>query len=388
MRKLLLLVGAFVFVDSLFFAALTPLLPEYAERLDLSKAEAGVLAGAYATGAFVGALPGGLSAARLGVRPTVLLGLAGMTVTTLAFGLLDDYALLLTARFLQGVASSFTWTAGLAWLVAAAPAGRRGELIGSAMAAAIGGALLGPVLGGIASIVGTGWAFGSVAVLGAVLAVWTWMTPAVPPAPPQPLSALWRAAGSRRVLAASWFVLLPALLFGVLGVLAPLRLDELGLGAVAIGATWLVAASFEAALSPLLGRLSDRRGRLLPLRIGLVASAAVAVTIPWLASAWLLVPAVVLAAMAFGSFWAPGMSLLADEAERAGLEHAFAFALVSMAWAPGAAGGAALGGALADATADWVPYLLLAAACVASLAALAGRGQRRTTNSLEPSSLP
>ncbi|HSL64299.1 MAG TPA: MFS transporter, partial [Gaiellaceae bacterium] len=257
MRKLLLLVGAFVFVDSLFFAALTPLLPEYAERLDLSKAEAGVLAGAYATGAFVGALPGGLSAARLGVRPTVLLGLAGMTVTTLAFGLLDDYALLLTARFLQGVASSFTWTAGLAWLVAAAPAGRRGELIGSAMAAAIGGALLGPVLGGIASIVGTGWAFGSVAVLGAVLAVWTWMTPAVPPPPPQPLSALWRAAGSRRVLAASWFVLLPALLFGVLGVLAPLRLDELGLGAVAIGATWLVAASFEAVLSPLLGRLSD-----------------------------------------------------------------------------------------------------------------------------------
>ena len=35
-RKLLLLVGAVVFVDSVFFAALTPLLPELADRLDLS----------------------------------------------------------------------------------------------------------------------------------------------------------------------------------------------------------------------------------------------------------------------------------------------------------------------------------------------------------------
>src|ERR671923_55129 len=49
-RKLLLLVGAVVFVDSVFFAALTPLLPELAGDLDLSKAEAGALAGAYAFG--------------------------------------------------------------------------------------------------------------------------------------------------------------------------------------------------------------------------------------------------------------------------------------------------------------------------------------------------
>lgn len=386
-RKLLLLVGAFVFVDSLFFAALTPLLPDYSDDLGLSKAEAGVLAGAYAAGAFVGAVPGGLSAARLGVKPTVLLGLAGMTATTLAFGLLSHYELLVGARFLQGVASSFTWTAGLAWLVAAAPASRRGELIGSAMAAAIGGALFGPVLGGIASVVGTDWAFGSVAVLGAALAVWTWVTPGVPPSPPQPLSLLGRSLADRRILGAAWFVLLPALLFGVLGVLGPLRLDELGFGAVAIGATWLTAAALEAVLAPVLGRLSDRRGRLVPLRAGLLASAAIAATIPWLESPWALAIAVVLAAMAYGSFWAPGMSLLADRAEAAGLDHAYAFALVSMAWAPGAAGGAAIGAALADATSDWVPYVVLAGACLVTFAALRGT-QRGTTKSLEPSSFP
>ncbi len=40
MRRLLLLVGAIVFVDTMFFAALTPLLPEYADDLGLSKAGA------------------------------------------------------------------------------------------------------------------------------------------------------------------------------------------------------------------------------------------------------------------------------------------------------------------------------------------------------------
>ena len=44
MRRLLILVGAIVFVDTLFFAALTPLLPHYVDELGLSKAHAGLLA--------------------------------------------------------------------------------------------------------------------------------------------------------------------------------------------------------------------------------------------------------------------------------------------------------------------------------------------------------
>ena len=50
MRRVLLLVGSIVFVDTLFFAALTPLLPHYADELGLGKAGAGVLAAAYPAG--------------------------------------------------------------------------------------------------------------------------------------------------------------------------------------------------------------------------------------------------------------------------------------------------------------------------------------------------
>lgn len=373
MRRLLLLVGAIVFVDTMFFAALTPLLPQYADDLGLSKAGAGLLAASYALGALVGGIPGGISAARFGVRPTVLVGLTGMAITTVTFGFADSIWLLDTARFLQGVSSSFSWTASLAWLVAAAPPERRGETIGAAMGAAIVGALFGPVLGGIASVTGTRPAFASVAVLATALGVWAWRTPAFTPAHPQPFGRLVGALRDRGVVASIWFVLVPALLFGALNVLGPLRLDVLGLSALAIGATWLVAASFEAGLSPLIGRFSDRRGRLAPLRWGLVGSAAATAALPWIDRGWLLAAAIVLAACAFGSFWTPSMSLLADRAEAIGLDYAYGFALINLAWAPGAAAGSALGGAAARATSDAAVYLTLSALCVATLLVLAPR---------------
>ena len=50
MRRLLFLTGAIILVDTLFFAALTPLLPHYADTLGLGKAGAGVLAAAYLVG--------------------------------------------------------------------------------------------------------------------------------------------------------------------------------------------------------------------------------------------------------------------------------------------------------------------------------------------------
>ncbi len=370
MRKLLLLVGAIVFVDTMFFAALTPLLPDYSERLDLSKAGAGVLAAAYPAGAFAGGIPGALAAVRLGIKPTIMLGLAGMAVTTLVFGFADSVWLLDGARFLQGCASAFSWTAAMAWIVAAAPAARRGEALGAAMGAAIFGALFGPAIGAAASFVGTAAAFSSVALLAAALAVWALRTPPPPRRAPQPLRALFSALRHRSVLAGVWFVALPALLFGVLSVLAPLRLDVLGLGAAAIGATFLVSAGCEAALAPLYGRLTDRRGALLVIRGGLVGSVVMAAALPWLGHRWLLAGGIVLAACAFGTFWTPAMSFLAARAESLGLDHAYGLSLTNLAWAPGAALGAAGGGALARATTDALPYLALAFLCLLTLGSL------------------
>ena len=377
MRRLLLLVGAIVFVDTMFFAALTPLLPHYVHTLHLSKAGAGVLQAMYPAGALVAGLPSGIAAARLGVKPTVLTGLTLLAATTVAFGLADSAWALDSARFVQGASSAFTWTGGLAWLVAASSPGRRGQLIGAAFGVAIAGAMFGPVLGAVASYTGTAPAFGTVGAAALVLAAAAWTTPAAAPGEPQPLRMLFRALTVRKIRIGVWLTLLPALLFGNLSVLAPLRLSELGWGAAAVGATYLVSAAIEAAWSPALGRVSDRYGRFLPLRAALIASAVVAALLPWPGNAWLLAFFVVCGGLAFGSFWTPALSMVTDEAERFGLDYGYAFALVNIAWAPGQAGGAAIGGTLASATSDAVPYLGLTALCVLTFIALAS--YRETT---------
>jgi MFS family permease len=368
MRRLLLLVGAIVLVDTMFFAALTPLLPHYVDKFDLGKAGAGVLQAMYPIGALVAGIPSGIAAARFGVRRTVMIGLTLLAITTVVFGLASSVWLLFLARFLQGVSSAFSWTGGLAWLVAAAPAGQRGRLIGSAFGAAIAGALFGPVLGAIASFTGTAPAFGVVAGLAVVLAAAAASTPSTPPERPQPLRMLGHALRfDRRIQAGVWLCLLPALLFGTLSVLAPLRLSDLGWGAVAVGGTYLVSAGLEAAWAPVLGRISDQVGRFRPLQAALLSSGVVAALLPWPHNAWVLAFLVVCAGFAFGSFWTPAMSMVTDTAEQRGLDYGYAFALVNLAWAPGQAGGAAIGGALASATSDAVAYISLAVLCLLTL---------------------
>ncbi len=329
-----------------------------------------MLAAAYPAGAFAGGIPSGVVAARLGVKPTVIVGLVCLAVTSTAFGLAETAWQLDAARFLQGVSSAFAWTGALAWLVGAAPAERRGALIGSAFGAAIAGALFGPVLGGVASHVGTGKAFASVAVLALALCAWAGATHAARPEEPQPLAALGLALRDRQIQPWIWFVIVPALGFGTLGVLAPLRLSDLGWGSIAISATWLVSAAFEASISPFLGHFSDRHGRLLPIAAGLAASTVVTALLPWPGRPLVLALLVVAAGISFGAFWTPAMSGLSDAAERRGLNYGYAFALVNLAWAPGQAAGAAFGGALAKATSDAVPYLMLSGVCALTLAGL------------------
>jgi MFS family permease len=137
MRRLLLLACAIVFVDTAFYAAITPLLPHFEDEFGLSKSAAGVLVAAYPAGTLAGAIPGGYLAAKAGVRATVLLGLSLMVVSSIAFAFADSLAVLDSARFVQGVGGAASWAGAMAWVASAAPRDRRGEMIGTAMGAAV-----------------------------------------------------------------------------------------------------------------------------------------------------------------------------------------------------------------------------------------------------------
>ena len=374
MRRLLLLASAVVFVDTVFYAAITPLLPTYVEQLDITKSQAGVLAAAYPAGTFLGALPGGWLAARAGVRPTTLVGLALMAVTSVVFAFGESLVVLDTARFVQGVAGAMTWAGALGWLIGESPRERRGELIGSAMGVAIVGSLFGPVLGALAAELGPEAVFSSVGVVAVGLMVWALRTPARLPSPPPRLGALIETVRDRSVQLGIWLMIIPGLMFGTLNVLGPLRLDALGAGTAAIAGCFLAASALEAVVAPVAGRISDRRGRRAPAIVGLASSAVVMALLPWPDVAWQLAVLIVLAAPAIGILWSPAIATMSDGAERHGIEQAIAFAFVNVAWALGQTAGAAGSARLADAAGDRVPFLLLAG--IGALTALALRRGR------------
>jgi len=102
-------------------------------------------------------------------------------------------------------------------------------------------------------------------------------------------------------------------------VLAPLHLAAAGWGATAIGAVWLIGGALEAVESPLIGRLSDRRGALLPVRFALGASALASLALATGARPLLYAPLVVVGGAFYGALFTPAFALIADGAERAGL---------------------------------------------------------------------
>jgi MFS family permease len=359
-RRLLVLASTMVFLDVAFYAAIAPLLPDYVDDFDLSKAEAGILAAAYAVGTLLASLPAGLVATWVGPRRTVIGGLLLLGVSSLLFGFAGEIVLLDLARFAQGVSGALIWAGALTWLITTAPPERRGSVIGTALGTAVAGALVGPVLGAVAAEVGTGAVFGGVLGIAAALAAIASRLPEAGPPERQPLREVGATILSKPVLVATAFVAVPSLTFGAVEVLVPLRIDELGGGHVAIAGGFIAGAAMEAGLAPIAGRYSDRVGRRIPFVVGIGICACAMVGIAAAQALDVVIGSLILGSLGAGICFAPALTTLSETADLSGLHQGFAAGLSNMAWAAGQAAGALAGGAAAGVTGYAVPSLAIA----------------------------
>lgn len=370
-RRLVALCCAVILLDTAFFAVLAPLLPSLKADHALSESQLGVLSGIYAAGVLVFALPGGWFAARFGPRAAVIGGLIAIGIFTPIFGFAEGFWLLDLARFAQGAGGALLWAGAMSWVIVSGPDDRRGALIGTLVAAATVGEMIGAPLGGMAHSLGIEIVFSAVGVLAAVLCLVALRFDAPKISSPQPLSSAISKARDGRLARAVWLLGAASLAFGVVIVILPLRLDLLGGSPLLIAGAFAMGSVIEALLGPRVGHFSDRVGRVLPYRLGALAAGAGIFGVALLNG-----QGVVLAAMALFAFGAafaftPAMATTADVASSSGLDQGYASGLSNMAFGGGQMVGSIGAGVLV--ASGYVFCGVLAGLALASAAILARR---------------
>ncbi len=303
-----------------------------------------------------------------------MLGLTLFGVASIALALADSTLTLGLARATQGASSALSWAGVLAWVAVETPRDRRGQALGTVFGAAVFGFVSGPVIGAAAHTISLTSTFVVIAAIAFLLAVVTCTYPRARREQRAP-GAVHRALSDPRFLVGVWLNALPAFFFGTLDVLSTLALHAGGYGIAAIGLVFVVAGLAEVAFNPMVGRISDRYGRFVPIRYALLAATIVTVGLAFATEPLVVALLVIAASLSWGGCFAPGMAIVADRAEAALLPQGIGFGVTNTAWALGAAIGPALGGALAQTFDDAVPYLLSAALCVVTLVAIT-RGRR------------
>ena len=361
LRQILILASSVVFLETFFLSVLAPLLPTYKSDLGLSDAQVGLLSGAFAWGAVLGALPSGFLAQRFGPRRVVLAGLLLLSAASVAFGWVTQVGLLDLARLAQGLAVAVIWIGGFTWLVAATPLDRRGSAIGTAVLGGVVGPFVGPAVGALSAATNTRWVFTATLLLTLPLCVWVRRMKEPVPFQHQPLREVSSAILSAPVMKAFVFLGVPAVGFGFVSVLLPLKIDALGGTAGLIALAVIAAGAIETVLAPIAGRWSDRRGRREPYLFGLAAYCTGLAAMAATDSPSACAIAFLLVGVGAGFLIIPGFTILADAADHSGLAQSHGFALSSTAFSLGLAGGALAGGAIASVGGTTSAYLAMIA---------------------------
>lgn len=382
MRRTVLPIYALILLETLVWIAIVPLAPTFADELDLSGVETGMILAAASLAALVVAFPLGLVADRMGARQVTIASAVLFTLATVGQGLAQDFWSLLLARGAFGVAFGALWGAGAAWLSDSLAEERRASSLAAATTVAGIGFTIGPVFGGgLADLYDTGTPF-LVAALAAAL-VTASLVVGAPAATVvetrQRLPDMLRAARrDELVLAGIAIIVLIGLVGGGVNLLVPLRLRDNGVSAGEIGLLFSAASAVYTGVSAVVARLGARSATL---RVG-----AAAALLTGLSMVLVLLSESTLAAVAFvllrAPFWATMDTIIlplgAAGAHRSDLGRGSVMGLLTLGWAAASTIGPIVAGGIADGVGDRSAFALMVGWC-----ALVGFWLLRTARATE-----
>jgi MFS transporter, DHA1 family, solute carrier family 18 (vesicular amine transporter), member 1/2 len=387
-----ILVAGAVFVDTLLYGLVVPIVPGYARSLGAGTGLLGVVFGAYAVGMLAVSPVAALLTERLGARRVLAVSGAGIVASALVWAESGNVGMLVAARALQGGAAGLTWTAGLAFTATSYGPGRRGQVMSWLLTAMAAGSVLGAPAGGVlADLLGYRAPFLLTAGLAAaeVPAFWRLLPRgSVRPARGNLVAgagALLAHGSSRNTFLA---VLGASTAVSTAEPFLPLRLrSELNLSPGAIGLLFGLTMTVFAVASPLAAALARRAGLARLMAAGLAGMAAV---MPALALAP-SVPAASCALAGLGICLAlvltPALTALGEVVDATGASHGMTYALFNIVYAGGMLLGPLEGGLVSQGFGLTAAFTVTGLLCLVPVAAC-GRGLlRRPGEPAEPARL-
>ncbi len=363
-RPTVLLLFATIFVGELGWSGISPLLPEYQQLYGLSDTKTGFILSVAAVGILFVSLPAGALTRRFAVRTLTLWGMGALAGGNLVVGLAHSYPIVLAGRALLGVGLGMMWVTATAWLHDAA--GQDSSKALAMTTAVVGiGSLVGPAFAGF---VGERFSLGTPFIVLGIACAATGVALVFAPGdegrvaePGPPLADMVRAARADDLMVTSvMLTLIVALMWMTTELLVPLRLDQLGYSATAIGLAFSASAVVFAATSALTARGADRY---VTIRVAAIWSTAFGFGLT-IAAIFVSAPATVVFLLVMGVTTGVMIALTyplgAVGAAQGGFSVAVVGALLNMVWAGSGIVGPSLGGALAQGVSDRATFVLLA----------------------------
>jgi predicted MFS family arabinose efflux permease len=258
------ILAASTFAFFMSFHMLLPILSPYAKQLGAGESEIGVIIGIFALVAVLSRIPYGSYADKRAKKNLLLLGAFIFTVSPLLYSMSSNPIALVFVRMVHGLGIGAFTIAAFALVAELSPKPRLGEAMGVYGLSIMIATAIAPALSGyLVDIVGfdntfylaSGFGFLSLALAGLM------PRDAATKNPDSLLRGFKKAFKSPGVLLASYGIFILTLSYGVVVAFIPVHMINLGMSYTMVGGFFAVYALATIVTRPVMGKLSDKVGR-------------------------------------------------------------------------------------------------------------------------------